>query len=128
MGKNETCNGDPIRRLGDEYSFSEIAIDNISRINQYKFKKIIVQCPHCLHTLGKEYAQFENGRYVLRPGHKPCTTCHGTGNCKAYNMCSSSVDSDWAFGRSVDLTCQICRGERFQVCDYCKGSGYRNKF
>jgi non-ribosomal peptide synthetase component E (peptide arylation enzyme) len=30
MGKTEKCNGDPIRRFGDEYSFFEIAIENIA--------------------------------------------------------------------------------------------------
>ena len=28
MGKTEKCNGDPVRRFGDEYSFFEIAIDS----------------------------------------------------------------------------------------------------
>ena len=63
MGKNEKCNGDPIRRFGDEYSFFEVALENIATINQYKFDKIIVQCPHCLHTIGKEYAKFDDGEY-----------------------------------------------------------------
>ena len=62
---------------------------------------------------------FQNGRYILRPGYKPCTSCHGTGNCKAYNSCSSSQES----GRNY--TCQICHGDRFQLCSYCKGSGKR---
>ena len=69
----------------------------------------------------------ENGRWVLRPGHKPCDQCYGTGNCKRRNMCLPSVDSDWAMGRNVDLTCNICLGERFQVCKWCDGSGYRRK-
>ena len=69
----------------------------------------------------------ENGRWVLRPGHRPCDQCYGTGNCKRRNMCLPSVDSDWAMGRNVDLTCNICLGERFQVCKWCDGSGYRRK-
>lgn len=65
MGKSEKCNGDPIRRFGDEYSFYEVALDNIANINQYEFEKIIVQCPHCLHTIGKEYAKFEDGKFEV---------------------------------------------------------------
>lgn len=63
MGKAEKCNGDPVRRFGDEYSFHEIAIENIANMNQYDFGKIVTHCPHCLHTIGKEYTKFENGTF-----------------------------------------------------------------
>ncbi|MEC7277773.1 MAG: (Fe-S)-binding protein [Bdellovibrionota bacterium] len=63
MGKTEKCNGDPIRRFGDEYTFYEIAIENIANMNQYKFDKVVTHCPHCLHTIGKEYAKFDDGDF-----------------------------------------------------------------
>lgn len=63
MGKTEKCNGDPIRRFGDEYSFFEIAIENIANMNQYDFGKVVTHCPHCLHTIGKEYAKFDDGQF-----------------------------------------------------------------
>jgi Fe-S oxidoreductase/nitrate reductase gamma subunit len=65
IGKGEKCNGDPIRRFGDEYTFFEVAIENISMLNQYKFKKIVTHCPHCLHTIGKEYGKFEDGQFEV---------------------------------------------------------------
>lgn len=64
MGKTEKCNGDPIRRFGDEYSFYEIAIENIANMRQYSFDKVVTHCPHCLHTIGKEYAKFEDGQFT----------------------------------------------------------------
>lgn len=63
MGKTEKCNGDPIRRFGDEYSFFEVAIENIATMNTYKFDKVVTHCPHCLHTIGKEYAKFDGGEF-----------------------------------------------------------------
>ncbi len=63
MGKTEKCNGDPIRRFGDEYTFYEVAIENIANMRQYKFGKVVTHCPHCLHTIGKEYAKFEDGEF-----------------------------------------------------------------
>lgn len=63
MGKTEKCNGDPIRRFGDEYSFYEVAIENIANMNQYEFGKVVTHCPHCLHTIGKEYAKFDDGDF-----------------------------------------------------------------
>lgn len=64
MGKTEKCNGDPIRRFGDEYSFFEVAIENIANMRQYQFDKVVTHCPHCLHTIGKEYAKFEDGDFT----------------------------------------------------------------
>lgn len=63
MGKGEKCNGDPIRRFGDEYSFFEIAIENIANLREYEFDKIVTHCPHCLHTIGKEYGKFDDGNF-----------------------------------------------------------------
>lgn len=63
MGKTEKCNGDPIRRFGDEYTFFEVAIENIANMNQYDFGKVVTHCPHCLHTIGKEYAKFDDGDF-----------------------------------------------------------------
>lgn len=63
MGKTEKCNGDPIRRFGDEYTFYEVAIENIANMRQYQFDKVVTHCPHCLHTIGKEYAKFEDGEF-----------------------------------------------------------------
>ncbi|MBF0312609.1 MAG: (Fe-S)-binding protein [Oligoflexia bacterium] len=67
LGAAESCNGDPIRRFGDEYSFQEVAMANIELFKQYKFSKIITHCPHCLHTLGKEYSKFDGGTYEVIP-------------------------------------------------------------
>ena len=64
LGKTEKCNGDPIRRFGDEYSFHEVAIENIAHMNQYTFDKVVTHCPHCLHTIGKEYAGFKEGQFT----------------------------------------------------------------
>ncbi len=63
LGKTEKCNGDPIRRFGDEYSFYEVAIQNIANMNQYTFEKVVTHCPHCFHTIGKEYAGFKAGQF-----------------------------------------------------------------
>jgi Fe-S oxidoreductase len=65
IGKSEKCNGDPVRRFGEEYAFNEIAIENIASLNRYEFDKIVVHCPHCLHTIGKEYAKFADGKFEV---------------------------------------------------------------
>jgi Fe-S oxidoreductase len=83
IGKMEKCNGDPIRRFGDEYSFTEIAIENITMINKYSFNRIVTHCPHCLHTIGKEYAKFEQGKFEVVHHSELLADLIATGKIKA---------------------------------------------
>jgi Fe-S oxidoreductase len=58
LGQEETCNGDPARRLGDEYTFQMMAKQNIETLKGYKFQRIVTACPHCFNTFKNEYPQF----------------------------------------------------------------------
>ena len=58
LGTEEMCSGDPARRLGNEYVFVTVAQQNIATLNRYKPKRIVTRCPHCYHTLKKEYPDF----------------------------------------------------------------------
>jgi Fe-S oxidoreductase len=58
LGTEEKCNGDPARRMGNEYLAQSLITENIATLNRYHVKKIVVTCPHCLQSLGKEYKQF----------------------------------------------------------------------
>ncbi len=58
LGDEETCCGDPARRLGNEYLFQMLAQANIELLKNYKVKKIVTGCPHCYHMLKNEYPQF----------------------------------------------------------------------
>jgi Fe-S oxidoreductase len=64
LGEGETCNGDPARRAGNEFLFQMQAMQNVEVLNEIKAKKIVVTCPHCLNTLGREYPQV-GGNYEV---------------------------------------------------------------
>ena len=64
LGEGETCNGDPARRAGNEFLFQMQAMQNVEVLNEIKAKKIVVTCPHCLNTLGREYPQL-GGNYEV---------------------------------------------------------------
>jgi Fe-S oxidoreductase len=64
LGERERCTGDSARRAGNEYLFYEMARANIETLNEVAPPRILVTCPHCLHTLGKEYPQY-GGRYAV---------------------------------------------------------------
>jgi len=58
MCEDETCCGEPARRLGNEYLFQMQALKNIEVFKKYGIKKILVSCPHCYNTFKNEYPQF----------------------------------------------------------------------
>ena len=64
LGTEEKCNGDPARRMGNEYLAQTLIQENVATMNKYNVKKIVTTCPHCLQSLGKEYKQF-GGNYEV---------------------------------------------------------------
>ena len=62
LGQEESCTGDPARRMGNEYVFQMLAMGNVETLNRYKPKTIITACPHCFNTIGNEYGQM-GGHY-----------------------------------------------------------------
>ena len=54
----EGCSGDPARRAGNEYLFQMLAETNMMTFQELGVKRIIASCPHCFHTLGKEYGDY----------------------------------------------------------------------
>ncbi|MDH5638187.1 MAG: heterodisulfide reductase-related iron-sulfur binding cluster [Nitrospinota bacterium] len=55
LGKREKCCGEPARKMGNEYLYQSVAAENIEAIHATGAKKIVTTCPHCFHTLDKEY-------------------------------------------------------------------------
>ena len=61
LGKRETCTGDPARRSGNEFLYQILSQENIQTFKETfgnrGVKKVVVTCPHCFTTIGKDYAQ-----------------------------------------------------------------------
>jgi len=58
LGMQEGCSGDAARRAGNEYLFQMLAETNLATFEEIGVKKIVASCPHCFHTLGKEYKDY----------------------------------------------------------------------
>ena len=58
LGMQEGCSGDAARRAGNEYLFQMLAETNLETFNELGVKKVVASCPHCFHTLGKEYKDY----------------------------------------------------------------------
>ena len=61
LGKSETCTGDPARRAGNEFLYQILARENIETLKETfgnrGVKKVVVTCPHCFTTIGRDYKQ-----------------------------------------------------------------------
>jgi Fe-S oxidoreductase len=84
LGPEETCTGDPARRIGNEYLWQMQAQQNIETLNGYGFntadasdahnghgaatavqqRTVITACPHCFNTIKNEYPQL-GGNYEV---------------------------------------------------------------
>ncbi|MEY5030907.1 MAG: hypothetical protein RLZZ334_854, partial [Actinomycetota bacterium] len=63
LGKKETCTGDPARRAGNEFLYQILSRENIETFKETfgdrpkGKKKVVVTCPHCFTTIGRDYGQ-----------------------------------------------------------------------
>ncbi|MBV9821328.1 MAG: (Fe-S)-binding protein [Actinobacteria bacterium] len=68
LGSDETCTGDPARRLGNEFVFQMLGAENVEKLNSIKPEgrplKIVATCPHCFNTISNEYPQL-GGEYEV---------------------------------------------------------------
>jgi heterodisulfide reductase subunit D len=64
LGTEESCTGDPAKRVGNEFLFQMQAITNIEVLNAYNVKKIVTGCPHCFNTIRNEYPEL-GGNYEV---------------------------------------------------------------
>ncbi|ABK64769.1 MULTISPECIES: heterodisulfide reductase-related iron-sulfur binding cluster [Mycobacterium avium complex (MAC)] len=71
LGAGETCNGDSARRSGNEFLFQQLAAQAVETLDgvfegvETVDRKIVVTCPHCFNTLGREYRQLGANYTVL---------------------------------------------------------------
>jgi Fe-S oxidoreductase len=71
LGTGESCNGDSARRSGNEFLFQQLAqqavetLDGVFEGVETVDRKIVVTCPHCFNTIGKEYRQLGANYTVL---------------------------------------------------------------
>jgi Fe-S oxidoreductase len=59
LGQEESCTGDPARRMGNDYVYQMLAAGNVETLNRYGMgeRTIVTACPHCFNSIGNEYGQ-----------------------------------------------------------------------
>ncbi len=56
--RKEKCTGDPVRRLGNDLLFQQLAESNLDALAQSKTRKILSICPHCVRTIQEDWKEF----------------------------------------------------------------------
>lgn len=67
LGQEESCTGDPARRMGNDYVFQILASGAVETLNRYGMgaRTIVTACPHCFNTIGNEYGQL-GGSFTIK--------------------------------------------------------------
>ena len=56
--RKEKCTGDPVRRLGNDLLFQQMAEANIEQMKSANVTKLLSICPHCVRTIGEDWKEF----------------------------------------------------------------------
>jgi Fe-S oxidoreductase len=64
LGREESCHGDPARRIGNEYLYQTLARNVIGTLDRYAVTTVVTACPHCFHQIGNEFPQL-GGNYEV---------------------------------------------------------------
>ena len=64
LGKEESCSGDPARRLGHEFLARQLAMKTVERMNHYHIRRVVTSCAHCFNAIRNEYPQL-GGHYEV---------------------------------------------------------------
>jgi heterodisulfide reductase subunit D len=146
LGTEESCNGDPAKRAGNEFLFQMQAMQNIMVLNGYNVKKIVTGCPHCFNILKNEYPALggnyelihhtqliqqliDQGRLRIKDGpfkgkkivfHDPCYLGRGNGIYEAPREIIVDLDANLAEmkrSRSKGLCCGAGGAQMFKEAE-----------
>jgi Fe-S oxidoreductase len=56
--RKEKCTGDPVRRLGNDLLFQQLAEANLKSLAENKVKTIVAICPHCVRTIQEDWKEY----------------------------------------------------------------------
>jgi Fe-S oxidoreductase len=64
---DERCDGNDIRRVGEEFLFLELAGHHVDSFTACDFEKIVCTDPHSYNTFANEYSEIDFGKYAADP-------------------------------------------------------------
>ncbi len=111
LGQEESCTGDPARRMGNDYVFQMLAQGNVDTLNRYQMgeRTIVTACPHCFNSIGNEYGQLGGSFRVIHHAAYLRELLAG-GRLRVVDA-DAGADGNGGTGRSVTLhdSCYLTR-------------------
>jgi Fe-S oxidoreductase len=111
LGQEESCTGDPARRMGNDYVFQMLAQGNVDTLNRYQMgeRTIVTACPHCFNSIGNEYGQLGGTFRVIHHAAYLRELLAG-GRLRVVDA-DAGADGNGGTGRSVTLhdSCYLTR-------------------
>jgi Fe-S oxidoreductase len=111
LGQEESCTGDPARRMGNDYVFQMLATGNIETLNRYGMgeRTIVTACPHCFNSIGVEYGQL-GGQFRVVHHAAYLRELLAAGRLRVVDA-DARADGSGGTGRSVTLhdSCYLTR-------------------
>jgi Fe-S oxidoreductase len=56
--RKEQCTGDPVRRLGNDLLFQQLAQANLEHFRASGVTRLLSICPHCVRTISEDWSEF----------------------------------------------------------------------
>jgi Fe-S oxidoreductase len=56
--RKEKCTGDPMRRLGNDLVFQQLAESNLDAMTKATVRKVVSICPHCVRTIQEDWKEY----------------------------------------------------------------------
>jgi Fe-S oxidoreductase/nitrate reductase gamma subunit len=111
LGQEESCTGDPARRMGNDYVFQMLAQGNVDTLNRYRMgeRTIVTACPHCFNSIGNEYGQL-GGQFRVIHHAAYLRQLLAAGRLRVVDA-DAGADGSGGTGRSVTLhaSCYLTR-------------------
>jgi Fe-S oxidoreductase len=110
LGQEESCTGDPARRMGNDYVFQMLALANVETLNRYRAgeRTIVTACPHCFNSLGVEYAQL-GGRFRVEHHSVFLERLLAEGRLRTVDVDGPGADGSAARSVTVHDSCYLAR-------------------
>jgi Fe-S oxidoreductase len=123
--RKEKCTGDPVRRLGNDLLFQQLAEANLEALAQNKVKKIVSICPHCVRTIQEDWKEYgtppeieHHSEFLARYAEKLPSQLggHSTEGAGGFNPLKSPIEKAGALApemRSSPATAPAASPESF---------------
>jgi Fe-S oxidoreductase len=129
--RKEKCTGDPVRRLGNDLLFEQLASANLEALAQNKVKKIVSICPHCVRTIQEDWKTYGTPPEVEH--HSEFLARFADKLPRATNSASFVTGHDFSRAENADKTAGALapvppRNEKIVFHDPCYLGRYRNVY